>query len=56
MNSTSSPGTAAGLNPIMDGDVQRLRREIAAMRSSYSWRLTAPLRKWAKPFMERAKG
>lgn len=36
------PGAAAG--PDADGELRRLRDEVAALRASRSWRLTAPLR------------
>jgi glycosyltransferase involved in cell wall biosynthesis len=36
-----------------ESDVNRLRREIADLRNSLSWKITAPLRRIAKPLMER---
>jgi hypothetical protein len=39
--------------PVSENEIQHLRKEIADLQNSYSWRITAPLRKLAKPFMER---
>jgi glycosyltransferase involved in cell wall biosynthesis len=49
-----NPATRVGdVGMSFGGETHHLRQQLADMRNSLSWKITAPLRKVAKPFMER---
>jgi glycosyltransferase involved in cell wall biosynthesis len=48
-----SASARTALTNGFDTETHRLRTEISELRNSLSWRVTAPLRRLAKPFMER---
>lgn len=53
-NGTFQPVLAGHtLSLALEGEVHRLHKEVIALRNSLSWKITGPLRKLAKPFMER---
>jgi glycosyltransferase involved in cell wall biosynthesis len=39
----------------MENEIQSLRKQVSEIRSSYSWKITAPLRTLARPMMERRR-